>query len=69
MKILSLEQVAHDLGVGASTVRRMIDRGEFVAPVAISARRIGFVEAEVSDWLATRPRGPSKSTRIIQRKS
>jgi prophage regulatory protein len=37
-------------------LRRLIKAGQFPAPVALSANRIGFVETEVAEWLLSRPR-------------
>lgn len=56
-KLITFAQVAAKLGVGESTVRRLVLRGELVQPLILSARRIAFVEAEVDAWIASRPRG------------
>jgi excisionase family DNA binding protein len=57
MKLLSINEVAGRLGVGAMSVRRMIDRGEFIPPIQVSPRRVAFDENEVAAWVASRPRG------------
>lgn len=58
MRVLSINETADRLGVAPSTVRGLVAAGKFVAPVQLSERRIGFVEAEVDEWIAHRPRGP-----------
>ncbi|WP_426116301.1 helix-turn-helix transcriptional regulator [Massilia sp. PWRC2] len=57
-QLISLTATATKLGVGKSTLRRMIARGEFVSAVQVAPRRIAFVEAEVEEWITRRPRGP-----------
>lgn len=56
-KLLTFAQVADRLGIGESTVRRMVWRDEFVRPLILSKRRIAFRELEVEAWIASRPRG------------
>lgn len=60
MRLLNIKQVAERLGVVPITVRRMSERGEFIEPVQITARRVGFEESEFTTWLASRPRGKLK---------
>ncbi|MGV8955309.1 MAG: helix-turn-helix transcriptional regulator [Cypionkella sp.] len=57
MNLLSIEQVAERLGVSTMSVRRMIERGEFIDPIQISPRRVAFDAHEIAAWLALRPRG------------
>ena len=51
-----LKQVAEFLGVCVRTVRRMVDAGEFPAPVKMRGRRV-FVPAEVQQAVQRLPRG------------
>ncbi|HEX7650724.1 MAG TPA: AlpA family phage regulatory protein, partial [Noviherbaspirillum sp.] len=53
----SIDEVAQRLGLATMSIRRMIDRGEFISPIQVSPRRAAFNEAEVDAWLASRPRG------------
>lgn len=57
MTLLKIAEVAKRVGLSAMSIRRMVDRGEFVKPIQISPRRIGFDADEVAAWLANRPRG------------
>lgn len=58
MKMLTLAATAAKIGLSAGTLRGLRQRGQFVAAVQLAPRRIAFVESEVDDWLARRPRGP-----------
>lgn len=46
-----------DLGIPfvARSVRRMVRRGDFPAPVEISNRRIAWRERDVREWINSRP--------------
>ncbi len=57
MRVLSLAETSKRLGLGERTLRRMSERGEFIAPVQISTRRVGYIEAELERWLERRPKG------------
>ena len=66
MKMISLQAAANRLDLSQSTLRRMIARGEFIAAVQVSPNRVAFVESEVDDWLARRPRGPLRAPNATQ---
>jgi prophage regulatory protein len=68
-KLLSFPSVAAKLGVGENTVRRMLERGEFVQPLVVSPRRVAFRESEVDAWIAARPKGRLACPRSLQRDS
>ena len=52
MKLLSYPQL-RERGVPYTRehLRRLIDAGRFPQPVALSNKRIAWVESEVSDWI------------------
>jgi prophage regulatory protein len=52
--ILRLNQVRQRTGLGRSTVYDKVKAGDFPAPVTLGNRAVGWVEAEVSDWIAGR---------------
>ena len=56
MRLISFQDAARRLDLSKNTLRRMIARGEFIAAVQVSPKRVAFVEAEVDAWLASRPR-------------
>lgn len=66
MKMISLQAAANRLDLSQSTLRRMIARGEFIAAVQVSPNRVAFVESEVDDWLARRPRGLLPAPNVTQ---
>jgi prophage regulatory protein len=55
-RIIRLPEVLARAGLGRSTLYAMMERGEFVRPVRLGARAVGWRESEVADWLAARPR-------------
>lgn len=65
MKLISYEEVQRKLGgddgPSRRTIERMVERGEFVAPVQVSPRRVMFAEAEVDAWIETRKSNPATS--------
>lgn len=56
-KLISIAEVAQRLGIHKASIHRMLGRGEFVAPIQVSPRRVAFDEGEVDAWVASRPRG------------
>lgn len=40
--------------ISNSTLHRLINAGEFPAPVQVSRRSVAWVECEVSDWITAR---------------
>lgn len=63
MQMLTKAAAAAKIGLSESTLRGIIQRGQFVTPVQVAPRRIAFVEEEVNIWLASRPRGPLPAPR------
>lgn len=51
-----IEKLGGDDGPCRRTLELMVERGEFVAPVQVTPRRIGFIEAEVDAWIESRKR-------------
>jgi prophage regulatory protein len=56
LKVISFDQLEPKKGIRycRDHLRRKIRAGEFPKPVALSDRRIAWIEAEVDEWLATR---------------
>lgn len=69
MQMLTTAAAAAKIGLSASTLRGIVQRGQFVTPVQVAPRRIAYVEAEVDTWLANRPRGklPAPQTSCTRR--
>jgi prophage regulatory protein len=51
---MKLREVVHATGLSRSTLLRLERAGSFPRKVKLSARRVGWVEAEVGDWLRAR---------------
>ncbi len=49
--ILRLPAVKARTGLSRSTIYLRISEGTFPSPVSLGARAVGWVEAEVNDWL------------------
>ncbi len=62
-KILRLQAVKARCGLSRSTIYARIALGEFPAPISLGARSIGFLESEVSAWIAARIDASRNSTR------
>jgi predicted DNA-binding transcriptional regulator AlpA len=56
MRIISPKQVAYKTNVSLRQQGRLIERGQFPKPIPLyeGGRRIGFVEAEIDEWIAAR---------------
>ena len=51
---LTRKQVCETLGISTSTLRRLVDLGDFPQPIQISERRQLFRDNDVFDWLQER---------------
>ena len=51
---LSRKQVCETLGISTSTLRRLVDCGDFPQPIQISERRQLFRDNDIFDWLEER---------------
>lgn len=52
--ILRRKQVEARTGLSRSSIYLAISRGNFPTPVRIGPRAVGWVESEISQWLAQR---------------
>jgi len=63
--ILRRKQVEARTGLARSTIYQYVKDGVFPKPVQLGARAVGWLEAEVSAWIAARVRAgggdPSRS--------
>lgn len=55
-RLISLAETCRRCSFSESTLRRLSDAEGFPSPVRISHNRIAFLEAEVTDWITSRPR-------------
>jgi predicted DNA-binding transcriptional regulator AlpA len=58
MKLIDFKSLSGAKGINYSRdhLRRKCKAGEFPKPIAVSDHRIGWIEAEVDDWLASKKR-------------
>lgn len=52
--ILRLPAVKTRTGLSRSTIYLHVSEGTFPAPVSLGSRAVGWIEAEVNDWLTRR---------------
>ena len=53
-KYLTRSEVCKILGISTSTLRRLVDCGDFPQPIQISERRQLFRDDDIFDWLEER---------------
>lgn len=61
--ILRLPTVKARTGLSRSTIYLRIAEGSFPPPVSLGGRAVGWIEAEVSDWLTGRIEASRKAAR------
>ena len=54
--ILRRPQVEHRTGLSRSTLYQYIQDGHFPQPLQLGPRAVGWLESEVSEWIAARTR-------------
>jgi prophage regulatory protein len=54
LRALRRKQVEERTGSTRSTLYRWISNGSFPRPIRLGSRSVGWLEHEVSDWLAQR---------------
>lgn len=62
--ILRLPEVIKVTGRSRSSIYAGIKDGSFVQPIKIGRRSIGFLEAEVSEWLEAKVRESRKDMEV-----
>lgn len=53
-RILRLREVMQTVGLGRSSIYRLIHKGTFPRPIKLSERAVGWNAGAVSEWLAER---------------
>ncbi len=62
-KILRCKEVLLRTGLSRATIYRLIEKGWFPSPVKLSKTAVGWIEAEVEDWLSSRERTAASAAR------
>ncbi len=55
-RVLRVPDVLERLGISRATLYLWLGEGKFVAPIQLGGNSVGFLEGEVDDWIASRPR-------------
>lgn len=53
-KVLRLPSVVERVGISRSTIYEMQFAGDFPKPIKLGKRSVGWLEADIDKWLATR---------------
>ncbi len=61
-KVLQTSQAAERIGLSVKTLKRWRHEGVGPAYIVLSARRIGYYEDVLADWLAKREVHPAEKT-------
>ncbi|MCY3808963.1 MAG: AlpA family transcriptional regulator [Gemmatimonadetes bacterium] len=54
VRFLRLPEVLARTGLSRSTIYVRLEQGRFPRPVSLGARAVGWIEAEVDDWIRER---------------
>ena len=54
MRSLRLPEVLARTGLSRSTIYVRLDQGRFPRPVSLGGRAVGWIEAEVDEWIRER---------------
>ena len=54
VRFLRLPEVLARTGLSRSTIYVRLDQGRFPRPVSLGARAVGWIEAEVDEWIRER---------------
>lgn len=54
MRIIRLKEVIYLTGLARSTIYRYIGEGSFPKAVSLGERSVGWVDAEVQEWILAR---------------
>jgi prophage regulatory protein len=56
-RIFSMADLESRLGLSRATITRMVDAGTFPKPLKLGARRIGWRDTTIDEWLSSREGG------------
>jgi len=56
MKIIRLPEVMERVGAPRGTLYRWIEAKQFPLPVQLGPKAVGWIDEEIDEWIATRPR-------------
>lgn len=65
--ILRRPQVEQRTGLSRSTLYQYIKDGDFPKPVRLGLRAVGWLESDISDWIAARVKGARQANAVTVR--
>jgi len=54
MRIMRLKEIIEKTGLSRSTIYNLISQGRFPKQIELGARSVGWVDAEIDEWLETK---------------
>jgi len=54
-RLLRLQEVKHQVGLGRTAIYRGVKEGTFPAPVKLTGRARAWRQSEIDKWIAERP--------------
>jgi len=54
MKFLRIEEVKQRIGLGRTTIYKMVNEGTFPKPVRILGKKVAWIDSEVDEWMMQR---------------
>jgi prophage regulatory protein len=55
IRIVRMRAVQERTGLNARTIRRLVQRGDFPAPMKLSTRAVGWTSDQLDAWIKARP--------------
>jgi prophage regulatory protein len=68
MRAIRIKEVATKIGLGPSTIYRMVAEGRFPRPFPIAPNRIAWIEDDIDTWLAEKA-GKKSAVTTLQTKA
>ena len=53
--LLKIKEVSKQVGLSKATIYRLMKAGEFPRPISLSQARVAWRQADLNNWLASRP--------------
>lgn len=64
IEVLRLAQVREAVGLSARTIRRLEQAGQFPRRRRLSAKAVGWLRAEIDEWVTTREVARSRKAEV-----
>jgi prophage regulatory protein len=63
-RLLRAQEVCARTGLSRTSIWRLIKKADFPSPVVLTRQRVGWREAEVDQWIATRSVAPGYNRQV-----